>query len=311
MRVSVGIDVAKASLMVCIRPSGEVFEVANNVEAHGMLVERFRGMKDDVRRIVLEATGGYEIPVLHALLKAGLPAVRVSAVRAHAFARATGRLVKTDAVDAAALAHFAEAIEPPVRAVPTKAELELQELVQRRQQLVSQRDDERRRLHQVSHPLARRSIERHVKSLEHDIAVFDELVRKQAQVLPGYAQLIHIKGIGPVTVATLLADLPELGKLDRRQIASLVGLAPFNCDSGPRQGRRRITGGRAAVRRALYMATWCVIRFHTRFADKYRALRTAGKLPKVALVACMRTLLVSLNAMIRDGTEWRYDAPSI
>jgi transposase len=311
MRISVGIDVAKATLMVGIRPSGEVFEVANDAQAHGALVERFRGMKGEVSRIVLEATGGYETPVLHALLKAGLPAVRVSAGRAHAFARATGRLVKTDAVDAAALAHFAEAIDPPVRKAPTKTELELQELVQRRQQLVSQRDDECRRLHHASHVLARRSIERHVKSLEREIAAFDEIMRKHAQDLPGYSQLMRIKGIGPVTAATLLADLPELGKLDRRQIASLVGLAPFNSDSGKKQGKRRIRGGRATVRRALYMATWCVIRSQARFKTKYLALRGAGKVAKVAVVACMRTLLVSLNAMIRDGSEWRHDAPAV
>jgi transposase len=311
MRISVGIDVAKATLMVCIRPSGEVFEVANDAQAHRALVERFRGIKGGAGRIVLEATGGYEIPVLRALQKAGLPVARVSPQRAHAFARATGLLAKTDAVDARALAHFAEAIEPPVRTAPTKAELELQELVERRQQLVSQRDDERRRLHSASHPKARRSIERQIKSLEREITVFDQWMRKQALDLPGYAQLIHVKGLGPVTAATLLADLPELGKLDRRQIASLVGLAPFNSDSGKRQGKRRITGGRAAVRRALYMATWSVIRSQARFKAKYKALRKAGKVAKVALVACMRAFLVALNAMIRDGSEWRYEEPAI
>ena len=308
MRVSVGIDVAKATLMVFIRPSGELFEVSNDARAHRALIKRFREL--EVWRIVLEATGGYEIPVLHALLKAGLPAARVSARRAHAFARATGYLAKTDAVDARALAHFAEAIEPAVRAAPTEAELELQDLVKRRQQLVSQRDDERRRLQQASLPLIRRSIERQVKSLEREIAVFDELMHERAQEMPSYAQLLQVKGVGAVTAATLIADLPELGKLDRREIAALAGLAPFNTDSGQRHGKRRITGGRAAVRRALYMATWIVIRHQPRFAAKYRALRKAGKLAKVALVACMRTLLVSLNAMIRDGTEWRNDAPT-
>jgi transposase len=307
MRGSVGIDVAKATLMVCIRPSGEVFEVANDTKAHAALVERFRCIEGGISRIVLEATGGFETPVLHAFQQAGLPVARVSGQRAKAFARAAGLLAKTDAVDARALAHFAEAIEPPVRSAPSKAELALQELVQRRQQLVSQRDDERRRLHSTSHAVARRSIERHIKSLEREITVFDQLMRQQAADLPGYAQLVHVKGLGPVTAATLLADLPELGKLDRRQIASLVGLAPFNSDSGKRQGKRRITGGRASVRRALYMATWSAIRCQTKFKAKYAALRKAGKVAKVALVACMRTFLVSLNAMIRDGSVWRYD----
>lgn len=311
MRTSVGIDVAKATLMVCIRPLDDVFEVANNAQGIATLVKRLRGVEGGIFRIVLEATGGYETPALHALLKAGFPAVRVSAQRAHAFIRATGCLAKTDIVDARALAHFAEAIEPPVRAAPTKQELELQELVQRRQQLVSQRDDERRRLHHASHALACRSIERHVSALDREIARFDELLQKHAQVLPGYTQMIRVKGIGPVSAATLLADLPELGKLDRRQIAALVGLAPFNCDSGNHRGKRRITGGRAAVRRILYMATWSVIRTQTRFRDKYKALRASGKLAKVAVVACMRTLLVSLNAMIRDGSEWRYESPPV
>jgi transposase len=308
MRVSVGIDVAKATLMVCIRPSGELFEVSNCAEQHRALVERFCGMEGSLHRIVLEATGGYENPVLHALQKAGLPASRVCARRAHAFARALGRLAKTDAVDAATLAHFAEVMDAPIRDAPTKTELELRDLVQRRQRLVSQRDDERRRLHQASHLRVRQSIERHIEWLKSEIAVFDKLLRERAREMPGYEQLIHVKGVGGTTTVTLLAELPELGKLDRRQAASLVGLAPFNSDSGQRQGKRRITGGRFAVRRALYMATWAVIRFQPRFAAKYKALRAAGKPPKVALVACMRTLLISLNAMIRDGTEWRYDA---
>jgi transposase len=311
MRVSVGIDVAKATLMVCIRPLDEVFEVANDARGLAALMKRLRGVEGGIFRIVLEATGGYETPALHALLKAGFPAVRVSARRAHAFVRATGRLAKTDSVDARALAHFAEAIEPPVRAAPTKQELELQELVQRRQQLVSQRDDERRRLHHASHALARRSIERHVRALDREIDCFDELLQKHAQVMPGYAQMMRIKGIGKVSATTLLADLPELGKLDRRQIAALVGLAPFNCDSGTQRGKRHIAGGRASVRRVLYMATWSVIRTQTRFKDKYKTLRASGKLAKVAVVACMRTLLISLNAMIRDGSEWRYETPSV
>lgn len=310
MGMSVGIDVAKATLMVCIRPLGDVFEVQNDTRDRTALIQRLMVLQGGVDRIVLEATGGYESPLLHELLSAGLPAVRVSAQRAHAFAVATGRMAKTDAVDACALAHFAEAIELPVRAAPTKEELELQALVQRRQQLVHQRDDERRRLHQVSLAVARHSIEKHVSVLEREIARFDELLSTAGQRMPAYDRLMRIKGIGPTTAAVLTAELPELGRLDRRQIAALVGLAPFNSDSGARVGRRRIKGGRPAVRRALYMATWSVIRTQDRFAAKYATLRAAGKLAKVALVACMRTFLVSLNAMVRDGTEWRYSTPA-
>jgi transposase len=310
MGMTVGIDVAKATLTVCIRPLDEVFEVQNDARGRAALIQRLMGLKGGVDRIVLEATGGYESPLLHELLSAGLPAVRVSAQRAHAFAVATGRLAKTDAVDARALAHFAEAIDLPVRAAPSKEELELQALVQRRQQLVEQRDDERRRLHQVSLAVARHSIEKHIRLLEREIARFDELVRTAAQRMPVYDLLMQIKGIGRTTAAVVAAELPELGRLNRRQIAALVGLAPYNSDSGARVGRRRIKGGRPAVRRVLYMATWSVIRTHERYKAKYAALRAAGKVAKVALVACMRSFLVSLNAMVRDGTEWRYSAPA-
>lgn len=307
---SVGIDVAKATLVVCIRASGETFEIANDAKAHRALVRRLKAI-DGLHRVVLEATGGYETPVLQALLAANLPAVRVSPQRVRAFARAMGRQAKTDAVDAQVLAHFADAAELAITVAPTPAEQELREVVQRREQLVGQRDDERRRLHQAHHRAVRSSLQHRIAGLEREIARFDRLVQAQAATLPGYQRLTGIKGIGPVTIATLLAQLPELGHLDRRQIAALVGVAPYNRDSGQKQGKRRIGGGRAAVRRVLYMATWSVIRTHARFGRKYDALRASGKAAKVALVACMRTLLVSLNAMTRDGTAWRNDMPSV
>ncbi len=305
MRGTVGIDVSKATLAVFVRPSGESFEVANSAAGHAQLIERLRAVPCGLHRIALEATGGYEKRLLRALLKAGLPAICVPAQRAHAFARALGRHAKTDAVDAQMLAHYAEAIEIPVRPAPRPEEIILQELVQRREQLVSQRDDERRRAHQASLAAARRSIERHLRMLEREIARFDLLLRQRITTMPRQGQLARIKGIGPVTIATLLACLPELGTIDRRQIASLVGIAPFNRDSGQKTGKRQIAGGRAGVRRVLYMATLSVIRTQTRFGTRYRKLRDAGKPAKVAIVACMRTLLVSLNAMLRDGTPWR------
>lgn len=310
MTCSVGIDVAKATLAVYVRPSGEQFEVTNDAAGHRALVRRL-GAITGVHRIVLEATGGYEAGVLHALLAAQLPAVRVAPRRVRAFARALGREAKTDAVDAAVLAHYAQAVDLVVRSAPTATQVALREIVQRREQLVAQRDDERRRLHRATHRSVHDSLTRRIAALQLEIARFDRLLQAQAAPFPGYDRLRDIKGIGPVTIATFLAHLPELGHVDRRQIAALVGVAPFNRDSGQKQGKRRIVGGRGAVRRVLYMATWSVIRSQPRFARRYAALRAAGKAAKVALVACMRTLLVSLNAMLRDGTSWREELPSI
>jgi transposase len=305
MSMFVGIDVAKQTLAVDVQPAGQGFQVPNHRQGHRDLINRLRALKTPIERIVLEATGGYEKAVLHALLAAQMPAVRVSPQRTHAFACALGQRAKTDPVDARSLARFAQAIHTSVRTAPTPAQLELQELLQRRQQLVDQRDDERRRLHQATLALVKTSIRQQIIKLQRCILRFDALLHERARCMPHHARLSSIKGLGPVTVATLLADLPELGQLDRRQIAALVGVAPFNNDSGTQQGKRHISGGRFSVRRALYMAAWSIIRWQPRFKAKYKALRNAGKLAKVALVACMRTLIISLNAMIRDDTAWQ------
>lgn len=310
MARSVGIDVGKAALAVHVRPEGESFEVTNDATGHRALIRRLSRL-EGLHRVVLEATGGYETKVLHALLAAGLPAVRVAPHRARAFARALGRQAKTDAVDAAVLAHYAQATDLVVQPAPDPAQVALREIVQRREQLVAQRDDERRRLHRADQRVVRDSLVRRIAGLQLEIARFDRLLQTHAAPLPGYERLGGIKGLGPVTIATLLAQLPELGRLDRRQIAALVGVAPFNRDSGQHQGKRRIVGGRGAVRRVLYMATWSVVRTQPRFRAKYDGLRAAGKVAKVAIVACMRTLLVSLNAMLRDGTSWRREQPSV
>ena len=302
----VGIDVSKDTLSVALQPGDERFVIANHGEGHQALVRRLLG--SDVVRIVLEATGGYENGSLLALLKAGLPAVRVSAQRTHAFARALGLRAKTDPIDAAMLARFAEAVHTQVRNPPTSDVVDLQSLVLRRTQLVGRRDDERRRLQQATHPAVRADLLSQIRFLQQSIDQFDRLLAQQAQRRPQFPQLSGIKGVGPVTVATLLAQLPELGTLDRRQVAALVGLAPYNFDSGRHGGKRRISGGRASIRRVLYMTTWSVIRHQALFKAKYHRLKALGKPPKVALVACMRSLIVALNAMLRDGTPWRSEA---
>lgn len=307
MSVFVGIDVAKATLAVALRPSGERFEVSNDAAGHRALVRRLQDVS--VARIVLEATGGYERAVLMAL--AGhWPVVRVPPHRARAFANAMGRLAKTDPIDAAVLAHLAAVTEAAPTVVPSAPQQGLQALVQRRGQLVQQRDDERRRLQQTTHPQVTASLQRQLRLVATEIARLDQTIAQALADTDAHIarQLTGVSGIGPVTRATLIAFLPELGQLGRREIAALVGVAPYNLDSGQKQGQRRIRGGRAQVRRVLYMATWGVIRTQPDFKARYQALRARGKCAKVALVACMRVLLVRLNAMVRDAAPWQMQA---
>lgn len=304
MSVFVGIDVAKASLVVAVRPSGDCFEVTNDAAGHRQLLARLQDLP--VERIVLEATGGYERGVMAAL--AGMwPVVRVAPHRARAFATAMGRIAKTDPIDAAMLARLAEVIDAAPAPVTSPQQQLLQGLVQRRAQLVQQRDDERRRLQQAQGGPILASVKRQLQGLAAEIARLDKAIAQaMVETAPHRAgQLQAVPGIGPVTAATLIAFLPELGQLEGRQIAALVGVAPYNVDSGDKRGQRRIRGGRAGVRRVLYMAAWSAIRTQPDLKSRYLALRARGKCAKVALVACMRSLLGRLNAMVRDGTPWR------
>lgn len=301
----VGIDVAKDSLAVWLRPQGRSFSVSNDEAGYQQLLALFADEKPG--RIVLEATGGYERGVLYALSRADHAVSRLNPTRVRAFATAMGKQAKTDPIDAAVLAHLAQTLEEAPSTVPSPERERLRELVQRREQLVSQRDDERRRLPQARDALVRQCLENAIKALKATIGNFDrEIARAMKAVDAEQAgQLCQVKGVGPVTVAGLLAYLPELGQLNRRQVAALVGLAPYNSDSGLKSGQRRIRGGRGMIRRILYMATWSVVRHQKDFARRYQGLRERGRCAKVALVACMRVLIVRLNAMVRDGTCWR------
>jgi len=301
----VGIDVSKATLAVAVRPAGSSLSFTNDAQGHRDLLQSLKGVS--VSRIVLEATGGYERALLVALLDAGLPAVRVSPHRARAFATAMGRLAKSDPIDAAVLAHLAEVLDVgSTPAVSPKLQA-LRDLVQRREQLIQWRDGERRRVQQATSPFVRRSLQRSLVATQREIARCDrEIAAALATVdLESSQRLLAVPGIGPVTTASLLAYVPELGALDRRQVAALVGLAPYNCDSGAHTGKRRIHGGRPRIRRVLYMAAWSAIRSQPDFKARYQALRQRGKCAKVALVACMRVLLIRINAMLRDKTEWK------
>ena len=302
----VGIDVSKATLAVCVQPNARSVTLPNSPEGFRRLVDWLP--RRGVENVLLEATGGYEREVMKALLVAGLPVTRVNPRRARAFAIAAGKTAKTDPIDAALLARMAELVKAPASA-PDPLREELRALVQRREQLTQHRDDERRRLRQATLPRVRDSLIDAIGGLRRQIRLFDRAIGEHTRRLNDALSLRFsaIKGLGPVTVAGLLAYVPELGQLDRRQIAALVGLAPYNTDSGQRTGKRCIRGGRGPIRRVLYMACWSIVRHQPHFKARYAQLRARGKCAKVALVACMRILIIRLNAMVRDQTEWRVD----
>lgn len=305
MNVWIGIDVAKATLAIWVRPLGEGWTVANTPAGHRQLCRQLAQWS--VQRVVLEATGGYEGAVLSALTAAGVPVARINPLRARGFAIACGQLAKTDPIDAAVLAHMAQTLDLPATPAPAPAQQQVRALVQRREQLVQQRDDERRRLHQATLPMIRTSVQRCLRALQRELQQIEAaLARAVGHADPALAQCLRaVAGIGPVTAASLMAYLPELGTVDKRRIAALAGVAPYNCDSGQHTGQRRIRGGRAALRRVLYMATWSVIRLQPEFKARYARLRARGKCAKVALIACLRVLIIRLNAMVRDRTPWK------
>ena len=299
-----GIDVAKDTLAVAVWPGGECWSEANSPKGHRSLLRRLG--EAGVERVVVEATGGYESAVLNAMAAGGMSVVRVDPRRARSFAMAIGYVAKTDPIDAMVLARLAQVIEDPGVQAASPAQRALRALVHRREQLVQQRDDDRRRLKQAVIVAVQRSLERGIRAAKREIATLDAAIQDAALAADAarVAQLRQVSGIGAVTTASLMAYVPELGSLDRKQIAALVGVAPFNRDSGQTSSPRRIRGGRAAVRRVLYMATWSVIRTQPHFSARYQALRARGKVAKVALIACLRVLLIRLNAMVRDQTVW-------
>lgn len=302
---NVGIDVSKARLDVAVRPSSEQFSVANDDAGHRELRKRLLKLKPE--RIVLEPTGGYEATVVQVLVAAKLPVVVVNARQVRNFAQATGRLAKTDRIDADVLAHFGEAIRPEIRPLPDAQLLELEALVNRRRQLVDMQAAEAKRK-QTSPAAVHANIDEVIEFLAKQLADIDDDMNTLIKKTPAWREadelLQSAPGVGPVLSRTLLALVPELGKLGRKQIAALVGVAPFNNDSGQGVGKRTTWGGRAPVRAVLYMATLAARRFNPVIAAIYDRLVTKGKPPMVALVACMRKLLTILNAMKRDRHVW-------
>jgi len=308
----VGVDVAKAELVVGTRPAAERWVVANDERGVRTLVERLA--RDAPELIVLEATGGYELLAVAALAAAGLPVVVVNPRQVRDFARATGQLAKTDRIDADILALFAERVRPDVRPLRDEAAHELDALLGRRRQLLDMLQAERNRLGQVfgkGHARVKKSLKAHISYLERELRIADADLGTMVRQSPAWREqdelLRSVPGVGPVMSRTLLADLPELGRLSRREIAKLVGVAPLSRDSGTLRGRRFVQGGRASVRAVLYMAALVATKRNAVIKAFYQRLLAAGKPKKLALVACMRKLLTILNTMVRLRQRWNAD----
>lgn len=301
----VGIDVSKLDLDVAIRPTGESFRIPNTSEGIATLIQRLRPL--NLQLVVLEATGGFERMVAVALAEAKIPSRIIDPGRARHFARSLGQHSKTDAIDASVLAHFAEAVRPEARELPDEKTRELQAFVDRRTQLIGMRTAELNRLRQASKTI-KPGIEAHIQWIDKQISDLDKSMSHSIEADPDWGPketlLRTIPGVGVVTARALIAQVPELGKLSRKQVAALAGLAPRARDSGNVKGTRTIFGGRRAVRTALYMASLASLRTNPVLKAFYARLRQAGKASKVALVAVSRKLLTIANAMIREGETW-------
>jgi transposase len=305
---TVGIDVAKATLDVWASPEERGWSVANDAGGIADLVEQLRARA--VRLVVLEATGGYEYAVVAALSVAGLPTAVVNPRQVRDFARAIGRLAKTDRLDAQVLARFGDAVRPEPRSLPSEEVQALDALVTRRRQLRAMLQAERNR-RDLARGAVALGIQEHVVWLERQLAALDAELRQRIEASPLWhakADLLRsVPGIGPTTACTLLAELPELGTLSGREVAALVGVAPFARDSGTLRGTRAIWGGRTSVRTTLYMAALSASRHNPTLKAFYQRLLDAGKAKKLALIACLRKLLIILNAIVAHGTPWDPD----
>jgi transposase len=306
--VYVGIDVSKDRLDVCVRPSGEAFVVARDGRGLEELVERLHALAP--RLIAVEATGGFETIAAAAIAGAGLPLVVVNPAQVRHFAQAVGRRAKTDPIDAAVIAHFVEAVKPELRAIPDEAQRLLAELVGRRRQIIEMLVAERQRERRASIARVRKSLSRHIKVLEKELPEIDDDIGTLVRDTPAWREkedlLVSFPGIGPTLARTLLAELPELGALDRRSVASLVGVAPYTRTSGRWKGKSMIAGGRAYARSAIFLAALVASRHNPMLKIFYQRLLAAGKPKMVAIIAVARKLLTILNAMLRDKKRWQF-----
>src|SRR3954447_7430076 len=303
----VGIDVSKAHLDSAIRPGTKaVARDPNDPAGIAALVSRLKPLAPTL--VVVEATGGLELPLVAALQVAGIPSAAINPRQARDFARAIGRLAKTDAIDAEVLAHFAEAVRPAARPLPSAEVRALDALLSRRQQLLEMQVMESNRLGSCSDPTVRADLERHLAWLKAEVAGADRRLAEAVKASPAWREkdelLRSIPGLGPVSSLTLIAALPELGSLDGGKLSALVGLAPFADDSGTRRGGRHVRGGRAVVRRVLYLAALSAVRYNPAMKAFKERLMARGKKAKVILTAVARKLLVVANAVVRTGRPW-------
>ncbi len=304
----IGIDVSKAVLDVAVHPSSEGWQAANDPGEIEALLDRLQALSPEL--IVVEATGGYENAGVAALGAEGLPIVVVNPRQVRDFAKATGKLAKTDRIDARILALFAERVRPEVRELKSEAAQALEALLARRRQILEMTQAERNRL-EHARGAVRKDLLEPIRYLEKRLGKVDKELEERVQQSPLWKAkedlLRSVPGVGPVVSRTLIAELPELGRLTHKEIASLVGVAPFSRDSGTLRGKRRVWGGRASVRAALYMAAVVGVRRNAALKRFYERLRSTGKPAKVARVACMRKLLTILNSMVRNCTRWNPD----
>lgn len=303
----IGIDVSKDTFDMYCSPSGEYWTSANTTKGIDETVTRLTALEPNC--IVLEATGGYEFKLAAALCVARLPVALVNPRQVRNFARALGKLAKTDKIDAEVIALFAEKMRPECRPLPSEKEQALKELITRRRQLVDMRTMESNRQEHICSPLVNDSIDALIAYITSNVKDIDREIKQLIKASPLWRVkenlLKSVPGVGDGTASLLLAALPELGFLNRRQIAALVGLAPINCDSGKSRGRRKIMGGRTAVRSQLYMATLSAIRWNPLIKKFYDRLIAHGKIKKVAMTACMRKMVILLNAVIRDSCPFQ------
>lgn len=306
--ITVGIDVSQSCLDVYVRPLGERHRCQNNPSDIQQLIKQLKRYRPT--RVVVEATGRLEMEFVCAATQAGLPLVVSDPARVRQFARATGRSAKTDTLDAEDIAHFGEALKPPLTQVKPKALRDISDLIAVRSQLIDMRTMQMNRLKRMPKSV-HQPIRAVLKSIDAQCKRIEAKLNKLIDAVPQWQQkrdlLLSAHSIGNVVAMTLLSELPELGMLNRKQIAALVGIAPMNRDSGTFQGKRKIHGGRAKVRTALYLSTMTAIQHHPTLKPMYQRMVAAGKPKKVAIVACMRKQLSILNAMVKSGTPWQPD----
>lgn len=303
--INVGIDTSKTQLDIYVRPIGEFFSVENNAQGIKEALKRIKLYQPT--RIIIEATGRLELPFACAASKANLPIVVANAFNVHKFAGSTGQLAKTDKLDAKMIAHYGEAIKPRLTEIKADNIQRISDLLVRRSQLVDMRTMEKNRFSILSTEI-KRSNTRLIKQLQKEIDWVEKNLDKLIEETPDWSKiltiLLSVKGVGKVLAYTLLSDLPELGQLNRKEVAALVGVAPMNRESGAYKGKRRIRGGRARIRTVLFMAMMSTIQSNPKFKREYQALVAKGKPKKVAIVACMRKMITILNTMVKKGEVW-------